>query len=140
MAAQKGACRDTCEALAAEWPRGAVVTPTVLDRAVELGANLHWAAEHMLSPVARTAYKAIERPAWDAYRAIQWPALEAYEAIQRSAWDAYVVIRQPALDAYWAIRQPAWDAYEAIRQPAMDAYLAKKKEAFWCAWQIDFPD
>ena len=62
---------------------------------------------------ALKAYRAIQRPAWEAYRAIKVPALEAYEAIQEPAWKDYKAIQVPANEAYEAIEVPAWKAYKA---------------------------
>ena len=52
-----GACHDQAQAFSREWPDGASATAANCRRAIELGLDLDWAAERLLSATALEAYE-----------------------------------------------------------------------------------
>src|SRR5487761_2539672 len=74
MLTEADACDNQAAIFAAEWPDGCEVTPEVAQRAVALGLDLNWAAEHLLPKTALAAYEAARAPAWAAYEAVAAPA------------------------------------------------------------------
>src|SRR5487761_2650295 len=69
MLAAACACDNQAAIFAAEWPDGCEVTPEVAQRAVALGLDLNWAAEHLLPKTALAAYEAARATAWEAVAA-----------------------------------------------------------------------
>src|SRR5487761_2419652 len=86
MLTEADACDNQAAIFAAEWPDGCEVTPEVAQRAVALGLDLNWAAEHLLPKTALAAYEAARATAWATYQAARAPALAAYEAVAAPAF------------------------------------------------------
>src|SRR5487761_2795266 len=119
MLTEADACDNQAAIFAAEWPDGCEVTPEVAQRAVALGLDLNWAAEHLLPKTALAAYEAARATAWATYLAAPAPALAAYDAARRAtAWAAYQAARAPAGAAFEAAWATARAAYKAARAPA----------------------
>src|SRR5487761_2629538 len=109
MLTEADACDNQAAIFAAEWPDGCEVTPEVAQRAVALGLDLNWAAEHLLPKTALAAYEAARATAWATYQAATAPALAAYEAARRAtAWAASEAGWAPVRAAYKAARAPAF--------------------------------
>ncbi len=71
----KGACPDQVITFRREWPNGVEITPTTLQRAVELQLDLDWFVFNFLPVPAREAYEKATAPAWEAYLKAKAPAL-----------------------------------------------------------------
>jgi hypothetical protein len=77
------ACEEQVARFEREWPQGANVTVQHCNRAVEIGLDLDWLAEHMLTATAWAAYKQAKAPAFyeaSRRRARPRPASEVKEA------------------------------------------------------------
>lgn len=87
----QGACEDQLAVFAREWPDGADVTRQNLERAVALGLDISWAAEHLLTDPALKVYYEARASAWKVYNEAMAPALKVYnEAAAPTfilAWD-----------------------------------------------------
>src|SRR5487761_2641494 len=131
MLTEADACDNQAAIFAAEWPDGCEVTPEVAQRAVALGLDLNWAAEHLLPKTALAAYEAARATAWAAYeaarRATAWATYQAARAPAGAAFDA---AEATALAACEAAMAPAWAAYEAAWATARAAYKAARAPAF----------
>ena len=103
MLLDKKACSDQVELFVSLFGEEAKVTKANCLKAYEAGIDFGWAADNLLSPSQWEAYEAIEQPALKAYEAIQQPALEAYEAIEQQAYEEYR--KQCALAFYQAIKK-----------------------------------
>jgi len=102
--------KEDCKHLALfadEWPSGMSVTLGNCKRAVELGLDVNWAAEHLLSS-----------PAWKAYDEARAPALKSYNEATAPARKSYNEARATARKAYDEATAPAWKAYKEARATA----------------------
>ena len=100
-----GACTEIVAALEAEWPNGAIVTRATCRRAAELGADFDWAAENLLTPTAREAYKKATATGWEAYEKARATGWEAYEKARATAREAYEKATATAFWRAWRIRR-----------------------------------
>ena len=108
-----GACQSQLDLFRTAFGTRVVVTPA---RAVEHAQTFDWdwAARHLLSPTARTAYNAAVAP-----------ARAAYDAAVAQAWAAYRAAVAPAHAAYRAADAQASAAYRAaVAQAWAEAYIA----------------
>ena len=71
----KRPCEDQLLIFTREWPKGVEITPTTLQRAVELQLDLDWFVFNFLPVPAREAYEKATAPAWEAYLKAKAPAL-----------------------------------------------------------------
>jgi predicted DsbA family dithiol-disulfide isomerase len=129
----RGACHDQVATFAAEWPDGVEITREALLRAAELGLDLSWFADHVLSEQARQAYDVAIAPALQAYRVAIAPALQAYDVALEPARQAYRVALAQARQAYDVAIAPALQAYDVAIAQAPQAYdvaLAPARQAY----------
>ena len=124
------ACKEQVDIFKQQFPSGKALVTVKRARALSSVFDWNWAALNLLTPAAREAYMAVERPAWKDYKAVKRQAWEAYEAVERPAWEAYEAVRRSAWEAYKAVERPALEAYEAVRRPAWEAFEAQRAEAF----------
>ncbi len=123
MLRKAGACRRLLAKLAAEWPDGAPVTVEIVTRAIDLGADLHWAVNKLLSAPARRAYDEATAPAQRACDEATAPAQRAYD-------EATV----PARRAYDEAMAQAQRAYDEATAQARRAHGEAMIAAFVTAW------
>ena len=122
MLKAKDACENQVRIFAKEWPEGVRVTKQALERAVELGLDIDWAAQNLLPA-----------PAWAAYAQAIAPAWAAYGQEKATAWAAYAQARATAWAAYDQARATARAAYDQARAPALAAYNQATATAFYNA-------
>ena len=102
----KGACPDQVITFRREWPNGVEITPTTLQRAVELQLDLDWFVFNFLPVPAWEAYLKAKAPAREAYLKAVASAREAYEKAMVSALHQIIEEAERMLGASIDVEQP----------------------------------
>ena len=83
------ACEDQVALFAAEWPDGVEVSEAVLLRAAEIGLDLDWWAQRVLSPPLLAEYERQRAPLWAEYERQCAPLGAEYERQCAPLWAEY---------------------------------------------------
>ena len=97
---RRAACLDQAAIFAAEWPEGTEITLAAAMRAVELGLDLEWAAEHIMTEPAVHAYRDALASARRAHDEATESARRAHREATESACRAYDEAMASACRAY----------------------------------------
>ena len=81
----RAACAAQRSIVRREWPLGVPLTPLTAQRAVELGLDLEWIADHLL-----------DAPAWADYKRVRAPAKADYDRATAPAWENYTRVSAKA--------------------------------------------
>ncbi len=130
---EQKACAHQLAIFKAEWPEGAEVTRTNLERAVALRLDLWWLADRYLTAAALAEYERVtaaaraeyERgtaAALAEYKRVRAAALAEYERVTAAARAEYERVTAPALAEYERVRAPALAEYERVTAPALAEY------------------
>ena len=85
----EGVCESQLSAVTAEWPDGIPLTKAAARRCAELGLDLDWAAQHLLTAPARAEYQRLKTTAWAEYEWLRVTAWAEYERLRATAWAEY---------------------------------------------------
>ena len=113
MLREHNACQGQVKRFEAEWPDGVRVTLKACKRAVELGLDLDWAAENLLSADAGTVYDAATVDTWEVYNAAIADAGTVYDAATVDAGTVYDAATVDAWEVYDAATVDAWEVEDA---------------------------
>ena len=123
MLSEHKACTGQYELFCRTWPDGCKVTLKDCKKAVRLGFDIDWAAQHLLGKAELEAYNEAVATARKAY----------YEAVA-PAQKAYNEATAPAQKEFDEAAALALNAYDEAVAPARKAYNEAKAIAFYEAW------
>jgi uncharacterized protein YeaC (DUF1315 family) len=119
------ACPEQVAIMRSEWPDGVEVTKESLLRAMALGLDLNWWAQHALPAPLRRAYEEALAPLQRAYEEAVAPLRRAYEEAKAPLRRAYEEAEAPLWRAYEEAKAPLWRAYEEAKAEALAKIVAK---------------
>ena len=93
----RAACAAQLLIVRREWPQGVPLTPLTAQRAVELGLDLEWIADHLLDAPAWADYTRITAKAKAEYDRVTAKALAKYTRVAAKAKADYARVAAPAL-------------------------------------------
>jgi len=126
------ACADQLAIFEREWPDGAEVTRENVERARDLGLDLHWFAGIVLPARAWAKYKRALVAAREEYERVRAAALAKYDGVRTAALAKYDCATAAALDEYRATAAAldeyrataaAWAEYERVTDAAWAEYV-----------------
>ena len=123
MLSEHNACTEQYELFCRTWPDGCKVTLKDCKKAVRLGFDIDWAAQHLLGKAELEAYNEAVATALKAFYEAFAPALKAFDEATAPAGKAYDEAVAPVQKAY----------HEATAQ-AQKAFDEAKVIAFYEAW------
>ena len=94
------ACRDQVDLFIKTYGQEVEVTEANCLIAVRAGIDIGWAAQKLLTPKQKQAYKDAEAPLRKAYKDAEAPLRKAYEDAEAPLRKAYEDARAPLLQAY----------------------------------------
>ena len=109
------ACRVPVDLFIKTFGQEVEVTEANCLIAARAGIDIDWAAQKLLTPKQKQAYKDAEAPLWQAYEDAEAPLLQAYKDAEAQLWQAYKDARAPLLQAYKDAEAPLLQAYEDAR-------------------------
>ena len=92
----RAACAAQRSIVRREWPQGVPLTPLTAQRAVELGLDLEWIADHLL-----------DDPAWADFKRVSAKAKADYDRATAPAWENYTRVSAKAKADYERVAAPA---------------------------------
>ena len=115
----RAACASQRSIVRREWPLGVPLTPLTAQRAVELGLDLEWIADHLLDAPAWADYTRVTAKAWANYDRATAKALAKYTRVRAKAWAKYDRATAKALAKYRRVRAKALADYAPVAAPAL---------------------
>ena len=134
MLSEHNACTEQYELFCRTWPDGCKVTLKDCKKAVRLGFDIDWAAQHLLGKAELEAYREAIAPARKAYNEAVAPAQKEYEEAVATAQKAYNDAVAPAQKEFDEAVAPVRKAYNEAVDPVRKAYREAKVIAFYEAW------
>jgi hypothetical protein len=118
----RGACKKQKAIFKAEWPDGAPATLENVLRAVELGLDLQWGADHWFTSEALAEYNRQLDPLWEEYQRQLDPLWEEYQRQRATLLAEYQRQRATLLAEYQRQEAPLLAEYESQRAPIWAEY------------------
>ena len=129
LEALSDACASQLLIVRREWPQGVPLTPLTAQRAVELGLDLEWIADHLLDAPAWADYTRITAKAKAEYERATAPAWADYTRVTAKAWANYDRATAKALAKYTRVTAKAWAKYDRATAKALAKYTRVRAKA-----------